>query len=641
METSVFLRDLVVLFGVSVVVSYAFRLLHLSSIAGFLVAGTLVGPYGLKLISTVQDVERMAEIGVMLLLFSIGVEFSTEKLLRMKWLAVGGGLLQMLITAGLTAVLVNPWLQSPRLSIFAGILAALSSTVIALRLLHERGQIFAPQGAAALAILVFQDIAVVPVMMFLPVLSGQQPVEFVTVMTTISVAVITVTIILAAAWFVAPRVIAATIASRSRDIFILSVIVIVLGIAYLTSRAGLSTALGAFIAGIVISESEYSHQVLADAMPFRETFNSLFFVSIGMLLDPGFLIANAGPVVLVSAAVLIGKTVITAGIVTLLGLPMRIAAMVGLYLAQIGEFSLVLLTAARATGSLPLVFDQIVLSVTLVSMVAATFLAAIADRVGRSQTDIRLATPELVDLSSHTVVIGYGLNGQNVAAALRTRGMPYVILEMNPRVVRTARANGEPIYYGDAISEVVLRSLGVARAQCVVFAISDPVATRLGVAAARRINNETYIIARTRYISEIEQLYDDGADTVVAEEFETSLEIIRRILGRFGYRPATIDRQVLSLRQRRYEMFRGGPIEKVPIHAEVRFDPFEVEVRSKAHGKSLTELGIRENSGATIVAARRGADVMPNPPSDHVLEEGDHVYLIGTEEEIRRAMRLL
>ena len=641
METSVFLRDLLVLFGISVVVSYAFRLLHLSSIAGFLVAGAVVGPYGLKLISSVHDVEQMAEIGVMLLLFSIGVEFSTEKLLRMKWLALGGGSLQMLLTAGVTAALVNPWLQSIRLSIFTGILVALSSTVIALRLLHERGQTFAPQGSGALAILVFQDIAVVPVMMFLPTLTGQQPVEFVSIMTTMTVAVIAVTIILAAAWFVAPRVIAATIASRSRDIFILSVIVIVLGIAYLTSRAGLSTALGAFIAGIVISESEYSHQVLSDVLPFRETFNSLFFVSIGMLLEPGFLLANAGPVLLLSAAVLIGKTAITAGIVTLLGMPVRIAMMVGLYLGQIGEFSLVLLTAARATGALPGGFDQIVLSVTLVTMVVASFMASIADRVGRWEAGARPSSPDVIDLSDHTIVIGYGLNGQNVAAALRTRSMPYVILEMNPRAVRTARANGEPIYYGDAVSEVVLSSLGIIRAQCVVFAISDPVATRMAVAAARRINTETYIIARTRYISEIEQLYDAGADTVIAEEFETSLEIIRRILGRFGYRPSTIDRQVLSLRQGRYEMFRGGPIEKVPIHTEVQFVPFEVEVRSRAHGKSLAELGIRENSGATIVAARRGADVVANPPSNHVLHEGDHVYVIGTEEEIRRAMRLL
>lgn len=190
METSAFLRDLVVLFGISVVVSYAFRLLRLSSIAGFLVAGALVGPYGLRLISSVEDVERMSEIGVMLLLFSIGVEFSTEKLLRMKWIALGGGSLQMLITAGLTAVIVQPWLQSVRLAIFTGILVALSSTVIALRLLYERGQAFAPQGATALAILVFQDIAVVPAMMFLPILTGQQAVDLRSLTTTVAVSLI-------------------------------------------------------------------------------------------------------------------------------------------------------------------------------------------------------------------------------------------------------------------------------------------------------------------------------------------------------------------------------------------------------------------------------------------------------------------
>src|SRR5688572_15905758 len=213
METSTFLRDLVVLFGIAVVVSYAFRLLRLSSIAGFLVAGAVVGPFGMGMVSSVSEVDRMSEIGVMLLLFSIGVEFSTEKLLRMKWLALGGGSLQMLITAGLTALIVQPWLQSSRLSIFTGILVALSSTVIALRLLYDRGQAFSPQGSSALAILVFQDIAVVPVMIFLPVLTGQQSLDLQSFITTMAVSVFAVCIILVAAWFVAPRVIAATIAA--------------------------------------------------------------------------------------------------------------------------------------------------------------------------------------------------------------------------------------------------------------------------------------------------------------------------------------------------------------------------------------------------------------------------------------------
>ncbi|MBI4471043.1 MAG: cation:proton antiporter, partial [Acidobacteria bacterium] len=636
-----FLRDLVILFGVAVVVSYAFRVLRLSSIAGFLVAGTLAGPFGLGLISSVQDVERMAEIGVMLLLFSIGIEFSTEKLIRMKWLALGGGSLQVIITTVITAVAVYAWGAPLRTAIFAGILVALSSTVIALRLLYERGQAFAPQGGVSLAILVFQDIAVVPIMLFLPILTGQQTFSAASVASTVVISFVAVVAILITASFLVPRVIAATIASRSRDIFILSVIVTVLGIAYLTSRAGLSTALGAFVAGIVISESEYSHQVLADVLPFRETFNSLFFVSIGMLLDPAFVLTNAGTVVLLATAALAGKTVITAGVVHLCGMPFRIAAMVGLYLAQIGEFSLVLLTAARPSNAFSETFNQTALAVILVTMVAAPFLAMLADKVGLTTREIRTKETAAVQLSDHTIVVGYGLNGQNVAASLRARDLPYVILEMNPKTVRTARSAGEPIYYGDAIGEVVLRRVGMERALCAVFAISDPLATRQAVAAARRINAGVYIIARTRYIAEIEQLYQAGADTVIAEEFETSLEIIRRILGRLGYRPATIDREILSVRQRRYEMFRGGPIEKIPIQTHVDFEPFEVEVRKKSAGKSLADLRIRETTGATVIAVRRDSGVVPNPGSGHVLEEGDHVYLIGSEEEIRRAMRLL
>ncbi len=641
METSTFLRDLTLLFGVAVVVSYAFRMLRLSTLAGFLVAGTLIGPYGLGAISSVNDVERMAEIGVMLLLFTIGVEFSSEGLLRMKWLALAGGSLQMTLTTVFAALLLSPWVSSPREAIFAGILTALSSTVIALRLLNDRGQMSSPQGSAALAILIFQDIAVVPVMLFLPILTGLQAFDLFGVATTITASLAAVIVILVSAWFIAPRVIAATIASRSRDIFILSVIVIVLGAAYLTSRAGLSTALGAFVAGIVISESEYSHQVLADVLPFRETFNSLFFVSIGMLLNPAFLFSNLHIVLPLALAAVIFKAIITVGVVAVLGLPFRVALMVGLLLAQIGEFSLVLLTAVRGVAAFSGVFEQTALSVILVTMIAAPFLAKATDRFAESAHQSGSVRGVVTERSDHIVIIGYGLNGQNVAASLKSRNIPYSILEMNPKTVRTARDAGEPIHYGDAVSEVVLESVGVSRALATVFAISDPVATRQAVAAARRLNADVYIIARTRYISEIEQLYAVGADTVIAEEFETSLEIIRRILGRLGYRPATIDREILDIRQRRYEMFRGGPIERVPINTHVDFEPFEVEVRQKSAGKSLAELKVRENTGATVIAARRNSDVLANPAPAHVLQEGDHVYLIGSEEEIRRAMRLL
>jgi len=583
----------------------------------------------------------MSETGVMLLLFSIGVEFSTEKLLRMRWIALAGGSLQIVVTAAVTAVVLHHWVASPRTAIFGGILAALSSTVIALRLLHERGQSFSPQGSASLAILVFQDIAVVPIMLFLPLLTGGQSVDFQSVGATIAVSLIAVVVILGLAWFVAPRVIAATIASRSRDVFILSIITVVTGTAYLTARSGLSMALGAFIAGIVVSESEYSHQVLADVLPFREMFNSLFFVSIGMLLDPAFLARNLLLVVAAAAVVSAGKTVITAGVVRMLGLPFRIALVVGLFLGQIGEFSLVLLNTARTSGGISVEFNQPALSVILVTMVLAPFLAKIGDRAALRAPDLPQSEKEDIELQDHTIIVGYGLNGQNVAASLRSHGLPYAIVEMNPQTVRSGKAAGEPIFYGDAVTDVVLHRVGMKRAQCAVFAISDPVATKQAVAAARRQNAGVYIIARTRYIAEIEQLYSAGADTVITEEFETSLEIIRRILGRLGYRPATIDREILTIRQRRYELFRGGPIEKTPIQRQVGVEPFEAEVRSKAAGQSLAELRIREETGATIIAVRRNGGVTTNPPATYLLAEGDHVYLIGSEEEIRRAMRML
>ena len=644
METAFFLRDLVVLFGIAVLVSYVFRVVKLSSIAGFLVAGALVGPFGLRLISNLEDVQRMSEIGVMLLLFSIGVEFSAEKLLRMKFVALVGGGLQLGLTTLLTALIVYGFVRSTKMAILAGMLAALSSTVIGLRLLYDRGQTHSPQGSVALAILIFQDLAVVPAMLFLPLLTGSRSFDLRALITTTVLSLIAVVIILAAAWFVAPRIIAATIRARSRDVFILSVITVVLGTAYLTSRAGLSTALGAFVAGIVISESEYSHQVLADVLPFRETFNSLFFVSIGMLLDPAFLVGHLGVVSIAALAVVAGKTVITAGVVALLGMPWRIAIAVGLFLGQVGEFSLVLLNVSRSSAEFPEAFGQMALSVILMTMVLAPLLAMIADRVG-AKAGAAPAAPtgavEPLPLSDHTIVIGYGLNGRNVAASLRSHSMPYAIVEMNPRLVRAGKMAGEPILYGDALSETVLKSAGIGQAQIAVFAISDPAATRVAVAAARALNAGVYIIARTRYVDEINQLYNAGADTVIAEEFETSLEIIRRILGRLGYRPVTIDREVLMIRQRRYEIFRGGPIEKTPIPTGAGFEPFEIEVRPKSSGKTVAQLGVRENTGATIIAIRRDSKVIPNPAAGEVIHEGDHVYLIGSEEEIRRAMRLL
>ncbi len=636
-----FLLDLTILFGASVLVSYLFRAARLSTIVGFLVAGAFIGPSGLGLIESIDEVRRMEEIGVILLLFSIGVEFSIEKLRQSSWIVLAGGACQVLATgvvAGLIAVMIG---GSARIGVFVGMLTALSSTVVGLRLLHERGQTSAPQGNVSLAILIFQDIVVIPMMLFLPLVTGSVAADPLSVIVTVSVSTGAIVVILAVARLLVPRLIERTVKARSRDIFILSVIVTVVGTAWLSSRFGVSAGLGAFIAGLVISESEYSHQVLSDVLPFRETFNSLFFVSVGMLIDPAFVLDNMLAITGAALAIVALKTIIGTGVVRLLGYPFRVAIAVGLLLSQVGEFSIVLLQAVPDDGFLSTPLQQTILATILLTMVLSTLVQKASDWIPEhsSESDEVSADSGGVAMSGHTVIVGYGLNGRNVAAMLQASELPYAVLEMNPRTVARAKSEGVPIYYGDAVSDTILERIGAARARVLVFAISDPVATRRGVAAARRLNPQTYIVARTRYESEIDPLYSAGADTVVTEEFETSLTIIRRVLDRLGVHPRRIDHAILEIRQRHYKPFLNSQIQGIETNETIRM--FEGRVRHVADGRSIAALRVREESGATIVAVERGSELTANPGPGFVLREGDRVHLIGSEQEVGRALTLI
>ncbi len=639
-----FLFDLMILFGAAVVVSYVFRAVHLSTITGFLVAGMLIGPSGLSLIASIEEVRAMEEIGVLLLLFSIGVEFSIAKLKKSIWVVLVGGGAQVLVTGAIVG-LIGSWLSgSTRIGILLGMLTALSSTVIGLRLLYERGQSTAPQGTVTLSILIFQDIIVLPMMLFLPFITGRTAIDPSGLIRTGALSAGAIVLILVAARAVVPWFIARTVEARSRDIFILSVIVTVVGIAWVSSRFGISAGIGAFVAGLVISESEYSHQVLSDVLPFRETFTSLFFVSIGMLLEPAFVLDNAVVIVGIAIAIVVLKTLIGTGVVRLIGYPLRIAIAVGLLLSQVGEFSIVLLQAAQVDEFLGPEIQQMVLSTILFTMVLSTFVQKFSVWIPTSPSgdDGAIASIELETLdhlSDHTVIVGYGLNGRNVAAMLRASELPYAVLEMNPQTVGEMRKEGIPIFYGDAISDTVLRRMGVAHARAVVFAISDPVATRQGVGAVRRLNKNTFIIARTRYEPEIEPIYQAGADTVITEEFETSLTIIRRLLVRLGIHPSRIDRTVFDIRQQHYEPFRQEDLRGLAVDGAIRI--FEVTVRAIADGKSIEELGIRQKSGATVVAVERDGAVISNPGPEFRLQEGDRVHLIGSEQEVSLAISLI
>lgn len=639
-----FLLDLTILFGAAVVVSYLFRAAHLSTITGFIVAGTVIGPYGLGLIAATEEVHAMEEIGVMLLLFSIGVEFSIARLKKASSIVLLAGGTQVLVTGAVVGLIASLLSGSTRIGILIGMLAALSSTVIGLRLLYEQGKLAAPQGNVSLAILIFQDIAVLPMMLFLPFITGRAAIDPASLIRTVSLSAGAIVFILVAARLLVPRLIARTVDARSRDIFILSVIVTVVGIAWVSSRFGISAGLGAFVAGLVISESEYSHQVLSDVLPFRETFTSLFFVSIGMLLEPSFILENAVAIVGIAVAVVVLKTLIGTGVVCFIGYPFRIAFAVGLLLSQVGEFSIVLLQAAQADAFLTPEIQQMVLATILLTMILSTFVQKFSDWVPIGTTGVEGTTADaqleaVAHLSDHTVIVGYGLNGRNVAAMLQASDLPYAVLEMNPRTVSKMQEEGVPIFYGDAVSDTVLRSVGVGHARAVVLAISDPTATRQAVSAARRLNGNAFIIARTRYEAEIEPLYQAGADTVITEEFETSLTIIRRLLTRLGIHPSRIDRSLVDIRQQHYEPFRQEEPRGLALDEAIQM--FEGTVRKIADGKSIAELGIRQRSGATVVAVERDGTVISNPGPEFRLQEGDRVHLLGSEQEVSLAISLI
>ncbi|HEY5593733.1 MAG TPA: cation:proton antiporter [Nitrospiria bacterium] len=569
MPQTEFVRDLVVIFGLSVAVVLVFHRLRLPSIVGFLIAGGLVGPYGLNLIDDLERVEVLAEVGVVLLLFTIGLEFSLARLARIRAFAIGGGALQVGLTIALTAFvgffLFRTSVQS---GVFWGFLAALSSTAIVLKILMERGELDSPHGRLALAILIFQDLIVVPMMMVLPLLSGNVREGSVDILLTLARSLAFIGAVLVASRWLVPRALALVVRARSRELFVITVLLICAGIAWLAEVNGLSLALGAFIAGLVISESEYSHQALADIMPFRDSFNSLFFVSIGMLLDVRLFVSAFPLVLLLAAAVLLMKGAVAAGVTLAMGYPVRVAILVGLSLPQVGEFSFVLAQAGQDIGLLTQPGYQFFLVISILTMIAAPFLIQIGPRLSRRVESLgRLAgwrrrrrsvelSPSAPVLQGHVIIAGYGLNGRNLARVLREGNIPYVILDLHGEAVRRGRAHGEPLFFGDVTQSEVLRHVRIKDARVLVVAVSDPFAVRRAVRVARQANPHIHIVVRTRYVKEVDDLLRLGANEVVPEEFETSLEIFDLVLRQYDVPQRDIAKKQEEIRREGYALLR-------------------------------------------------------------------------------------
>jgi len=652
------LVDVLVLLAVSLGVLYLSHQVRLPAILGFLLTGVLLGPHGLAVVRSVHEVEQLAEVGVILVLFTIGLEFSLADLLRMRRAALLGGTLQVFgVMAVAFAVLTGAGLR-PREALFLGMIASLSSTAVVLRLLQQRAEVDAPHGQTSVAILVYQDLMIVPMMLLIPVLAGEGGGIGAALGGFAAKAAGILVMVFVLARFVVPRLLAKVVETRSRDMFLLAVVTTCLVVAWMGSEAGLSLALGAFLAGLIVSESEYSHQALSDVLPFRDLFSSFFFISIGMLLN--VCLAVAGPLVLgaLAVGVLLLKALVAGGAVLALGLSLRTAVITGLALSQVGEFSFILAGSGVAQGIMSQEHYQWFLVAAVASIGVTPFLIALAPRLAdaldRLPLPARLKAGALRDvephaeetLEDHVVVVGFGVNGSNVARAARVAGIPLVAIEMNPAVVQEQRSLGVHIHYGDASQAAVLEHAGVQRARVCVVALSDAAATRRVVALTHAMNPACHIIARTRYLREMEPLQAAGAHLVIPEELETSLEIVARVLASYLVPRRDIEGFLSEVRAGGYEMLRtahgtGPTMADLQLTlSEMEVSTLSVDEGSAVAGHRLDETDLRKLYGITVIAVRRGDEVLSNPGGDTVIEPGDALIVLGLSDEVNAASEL-
>ncbi|MCS6874768.1 MAG: cation:proton antiporter [Pyrinomonadaceae bacterium] len=527
-------ENILLVIGISIVVVFVFQRLHLPAIAGFILTGALIGPYGLGWIEEAEAVKFLAEIGVVLLLFSLGVEFSVDQLIQLRHYVIRAGVLQIIITITVcaTGALILGYSFSQMLIL--GMIISLSSTAVGIKLLKQRKEMDSTHGRFALGVLLFQDIMAPVFMAIIPFISQLEALRPSVLLQKLVLTVLGVGVVFFLAKLMMPFLLRWITTSENREIPVLGSIFVALLMGYFTQKLGLSPALGAFIAGVVISETPYSHQITANIVPFRDSFLAIFFISVGLLVNLNYFAQNWGSILGWSLGLMALKCFIVVLIAFLMRRPLRIGILSGVILANIGEFSFVLMNQSRnhlsedllngliAGTSLSIMFTPMLLAGTYKLIALTTKKTKMLSYYGRIR--------DKKDLKDHVIVVGFGLNGRNLSSLLKELGQPFVVVEMNGALVREAQKQGINVVYGDASFPEVLEAAGIKQARAVVLAVSDPVSTRYAVKTARELNSSVYIIARTRYVSEIERLYEAGATDVIPEEFETFIEIAGRIM---------------------------------------------------------------------------------------------------------------
>lgn len=648
MQELLVIQDIVVILLVSLPIIFLFKKINIPSIVGFLIAGMIIGPHGFKLINDSDSINAMAQMGVIALLFTIGLEISFKELARMKKFVFVAGTLQVVLTIIISALISMAIGLSTSLSIFIGMLISVSSTSVILTLLTQSNELDAPHGQIALSVSIFQDLAVVAMVLSLPLLAGQDDFRWTTTLYQLLFAFGAVGMIFVAAKFIIPYVMIHLARARMREVFTIGTILILLGTAYLTFSIGLSFALGAFIAGLILSESDYSSQIVSDILPFKDVFISLFFVSVGLLLNIQLVLAYPLPIILISIGIIGLKAIIVFFIILLIKYPVRIAVMSALMLAQIGEFAFVLAQEGNRAGIIDAEYYNAFLASSIFTMIMIPIMFKLAPVIGfkssRLEPHKKRRDKEKEKFSGHVVIAGYGLNGRNLTRVLKETGIKYIVVEMNPDTVREEKQKGERIIFGDISKIEILEDVCVDKANVLVFAISDPGTTRRSLSLAKQINPNIYTVVRTRYVNEIEELARLGADAIIPEEFETSLEIFRKVLQKYHIPLNIIMKQVAMIRNESYKLLRKD--EKEPtsfIHLDEILaagltETYFVNDDNPFIGKELSEINLRAETDATIIAIVRDGETITNPSGKEKLLAHDTLVITGTHVSVDKAI---
>lgn len=643
------LDDIVIMFSVSVLTIYIFNKIKLPPILGFLLAGILVGPYAFKLIDGLDEVEILAEIGVIFILFSIGLEFSITKLLKMKRNILQGGSMQVFLTIIIT-MLISSFFFPFNTSLFLGFLAALSSTAIILKLHQSAGTLNSPPGNVSLSILIYQDIIILPMILILPLLSGASGSLSSAIIMFIAKILGIAIFMFVAIKLIMPKLIFYVAKTRIKELFSISVLAICLLMVWIAAQFDISLALGAFLAGLILSETEFNHDALEFIEPFKDIFASFFFISIGMLLNLNYVFENLSIILIISFGLIILKFLIVFFTTLSLGFSGRTSFITGMVLAQVGEFSFVLAKSGFSFNLIDNTLYQTFIASAVITITATPFLFKSAEKFASKfntqlskfkKTDKINSEQNIKELQNHLVIIGYGINGKNLTIAAEKANLEYIIVEMNPITVKEEIAKGTPMIYGDATQRAILDHVYIQKAKVCVVAISDPSATREITKTVKSINPAIHLLIRTRFVEEISDLQKLGADEVIPEEFETSIEIFNRILSYYLIPKNKISEITNFIRNDSYQMFREASSSKInnlnlliPDHEVITC---QVAENSKFHKMKILDLDIRNKYEVSLIAIKKKSEILvSNPNPQTVIEVGDVIVLFGKQTNLNK-----